>query len=108
MVSGIFTHMEGMKAGGMRELTIMRHPEDAVQWRALDKHVIYSGLLFPPGFIETPEMSCTLRRRYMTTCFTLRFSFPVPVIISRFFKITLLEKQLPVGTGVDDSRVFRS
>lgn len=38
----------------------MRNPEGVAQWRAADKHVIYSCLLSPPCFIETPEMCCKL------------------------------------------------
>lgn len=66
MVSGIFrlncpvAHGRN-KGWGHGELTVMRNPEDVAQWRASDKHVIYSSLLSPPCLIETPEMCCKLR-----------------------------------------------
>ncbi len=66
MVSGIFRLncpvAHGRNEGwGHEELTIMRNPDGAAQWRASDKHVIYSCLLSPPSFIESPEMRCQLR-----------------------------------------------
>lgn len=83
MVSGIFRFYcpvaHGRNEGwGHGDLTIMRNPEDVAQWRASERHVIYSSRLSPPCLIETPEMCCKLRSRgFFFVCFCFPVSFNV-------------------------------